>query len=492
MASPTDATLLALAAASRTAARLAETRTLHAFIRHAWPILEPAVPFQDGWHIRALCDHLEAVSTKQLGDVLINLPPGCMKSLLSSVFWPCWVWRKRPETRWLFASYSEVLSVRDSLQRRKLLNSDWYRRGWPYRLTFGDNRQTRYGNSARGWMLATSIGGAGTGEHPDFVVVDDPHTAEGAESAVGRETVRRWWENTILARGMVRDVRRVVVMQRLHRQDLSGHLLSTGGFTHICLPMEYEGPERMVPTPLAWTDPREAHGQLLWPAGFSEAEVRRLKESFTPARYACQIQQRPPDQDVGAEFPASYFGESIWFDDWPPPETHVLRVMSLDPSTGRGEHCDYSAFVLALRDTEGRTWIEADLDRRDVTQLSTRAAALAEAFRPTVLGVEANGFQCLLREPLQQALHQAGLGVDLCEVRATTNKVLRIRSLSPHLARGHLRFRRTPGTQLLVEQLRAFPNAPHDDGPDALEQALSLIEQRSSPRPEIEIDWVGA
>jgi predicted phage terminase large subunit-like protein len=256
--------------------------------------------------------------------------------------------------------------------------------------------------------------------------------------------------------------------------------------------MEYEGPERMPPTPLDWKDPRETHGQLLWPDGFSETEVRRLKESFTPARYACQIQQRPPEQDVDAEFPASYFGESIWFDDWPPAETHVLRVMSLDPSTGRGEHCDYSAFVLALRDTEGRTWIEADLDRRDVTQLSTRAVALAEAFRPIVFGVETNGFQYLLREPLQQALDHAGLRVDLCEVRTTTSKVLRIRSLSLHLARSHLRFRRTRGTELLVDQLRAFPSASHDDGPDALEQALRLIDERSSPRPEIEIDWAGA
>jgi predicted phage terminase large subunit-like protein len=275
--------------------REAAEQSLHEFVRQAWSIVEPDREFRDNWHVRAICEHLEATARGEINKLLINVPPGCMKSLLTCVFWPCWVWATRPETRWLFASYSSVLSVRDSLKRRAIIESRWFRNNWGRRCKMaGDqNRKTRFENTARGWMMATQVQGAGTGEHPDFAVCDDPHSAQQADSDVQRQAAIDWWDGTISTRGISRGVRQVIIMQRLHKKDLSSHVLSQSGWTHICLPMEYE-PGRMPPTPLGWTDTRTEPGELLWPALFHRDSVEQLK-LVLGRRAAGQLQQRPTD-----------------------------------------------------------------------------------------------------------------------------------------------------------------------------------------------------
>ena len=97
-------------------------RSLSAFVREAWPVLEPGTPFVSNWHIDAICDHLEAITAGELNRLIVNIPPRHMKSLAVTVFWPCWEWLTRPETRWLFASYAQGLSTRDSLKCRRLIS----------------------------------------------------------------------------------------------------------------------------------------------------------------------------------------------------------------------------------------------------------------------------------------------------------------------------------------------------------------------------------
>ena len=105
-------------------------RTLHEFVVQAWPLLEPATPFVEGMHVRAVCEHLQAVAQGRLRHLIINIPPGHAKSLLTAVFWPAWVWIDHPEARWLFSSYREPLATRDSVKCRRLIESDWYQERW--------------------------------------------------------------------------------------------------------------------------------------------------------------------------------------------------------------------------------------------------------------------------------------------------------------------------------------------------------------------------
>jgi hypothetical protein len=169
------------------------TRSLKEFVRQAWAIVEPSTPFVPGWHIDAIVEHLEAVTSGQIRNLLINVPPRHMKSLLVSVFWPAWEWIRWPERRWLYSSYGAQLSIRDSVQCRRLIESPWYQARWGDRfaLTSDQNTKGRFDNDRSGYRLSTSVGGAVTGEGGDRIVCDDPNNVNEVESDSVRKTVQR-------------------------------------------------------------------------------------------------------------------------------------------------------------------------------------------------------------------------------------------------------------------------------------------------------------
>jgi hypothetical protein len=214
-------------------------RSLREFVCLAWEIVEPSTPFVPGWHIDAIIEHLEAVTRGQIRNLLINVPPRHMKSLLVSVFWPAWEWIRFPERRWLYSSYAASLSTRDSVKCRRLIESPWYQRlfGSIFTLTSDQNTKGRFDNNRSGYRLSTSVGGAVTGEGGDRIVCDDPHNVQEADSDSVRKGTLDWWDMVMSTRmNDPKTSSKVLVMQRCHQQDLSGHLLEQGGIEHLCLP----------------------------------------------------------------------------------------------------------------------------------------------------------------------------------------------------------------------------------------------------------------
>lgn len=328
-----------------------ECRTLHGYVRHAWPHVESA-PFIDSWHIGCMAEHLLAVTAGQIQNLLINIPPGCSKSLMTCVMWPTWEWRLDPSVRWFFSSYDQQLATRDSVKCRTLVASPWYARTWG-RIAFkkDQDQKTYYETVRGGYRLATSIGGHGTGEHPDRIVVDDPHNVRKAESETDRQNVVDWWDLTMPTRGLSRGARRVVIMQRLHHRDLSGHILaSKGDFVHLCLPMRYE-PRRMTVTPLGFTDPRTAEGELLTPRQFPEEAVAKLEKSLGPYGVAGQLQQRPQPRGGGL-FKPQYFARRARA-----APREAVRVRYIDRAATADSGC-YTAMVLMARTPDGTLYVE--------------------------------------------------------------------------------------------------------------------------------------
>ncbi len=172
------------------------SRSLREFVRQAWHIVEPSTPYVPGWHIDAMADHLEAVTRGEIRKLLINIPPRHMKSLLVSVFWPAWEWTRYPERRWLYSSYGQHLSIRDSVKCRRLIESPWYQSRWGhlFLLTGDQNTKSRFDNNRSGYRLSTSVDGAATGEGGDRVVCDDPHNIKEAESDARRKATLDWWD----------------------------------------------------------------------------------------------------------------------------------------------------------------------------------------------------------------------------------------------------------------------------------------------------------
>ena len=275
-------------------------RSLIEFTRQCWSIIEPGTQFVDNWHLHAIADHLEALSNGEIQNLLINIPPGCCKSILVSVAFPAWEWTKNPELRYLGASYGSDLAIRDAAKCRDIIMSPWYQERWPQVcVRKGSDQKTKYELTSGGWRMATSVGGRATGEHPDRKIVDDPHSAAQADSDTERNSGLVWFDRTLSTRGESRKARTVVVKQRLHENDLSGHILadSTSDYVHLCLPMEYDGQRHK--TKIGWEDPRTMRGSLLWPEMFPAESVKRLKKRLGSYGAAGQLQQRPAPEGGG-------------------------------------------------------------------------------------------------------------------------------------------------------------------------------------------------
>ena len=268
---------------------------LSVYIRQAWHVLEPGTDYVHGWHIDAIAEHLEAVTCGEILRLIINIPPRFMKSLAVSVFWPTWIWTFRPGARFLFASYVQVLSTRDSVKSRRLIQSGWYQERWGdrFKLVGDQNEKTRYENDSTGVRLSTSVG-TGTGEGGDFRVLDDPHNQEDVYSDKIRQSDLEWWRQTWSTRANdPKKSSEVIVMQRLHERDLTGYALAeVGGYEHLCLPMRFER-DRACVTSIGWSDPRREEGELLWPDRMNAEDLMPLAKRLGVYGVAGQHQQRP-------------------------------------------------------------------------------------------------------------------------------------------------------------------------------------------------------
>lgn len=280
--------------------RLAES-SLFEFMKQAWPIIEPGIDFKSNWHLEAICEHLEAMADDEIQNLVINIPPGFSKSIICGVMFPSWLWMTNPGERFLSASYGEDLSVRDAMKTRDVITSDWFKRNWPQvQIAKGQDQKTYFATTEGGWRLATSVGGRATGLHPNWKLVDDAHSAAQAASDAERQRALDWFTGTLATRGVSRGAKTIVVMQRLHEQDVTGLILDRFGneYEHLCLPMRYEHNNRR-PTKLGFTDPRSVEGALLWPELFPEKVVRQLESALGDYGTSGQMQQRPAPSGGG-------------------------------------------------------------------------------------------------------------------------------------------------------------------------------------------------
>ena len=222
-------------------------------------------------------------------------------SLAVSVFFPCWIWTKKPEKRMLFSSYSSDLSERDGDKCTTLINSSWYKENWGDTFSLIKETSNKIENSKMGYRISTSVGGMTTGEGGDLIVVDDPHNAKEISSEIKRLAVLRWWDEAMSTRlNNQRTGAKIIVMQRLHEKDLSGHVLAKDeSYVHLCLPARYEMNAERTRTPLEFKDPRSKEGEILWPDKITDEDLKRLESDLGEYARAGQLQQRPSPRGGG-------------------------------------------------------------------------------------------------------------------------------------------------------------------------------------------------
>lgn len=329
-------------------------------------------------------------------------------STLVSVLWPAWEWANNASIRWFLASYDQRLSTRDSVKCRALLTSKWFQDRWPNKVVFrGDQDQkTYYETIAGGYRLATSVGGHGTGEHPDRIVIDDPTDVKGGASMADMQSVRDWWDLTMTTRGVSRGVRRVGIMQRISEDDFTAHVIQQGGWVHICLPMRFEK-ARMVPTPLGWTDPRIIEGELLTPKQFPESAVKQMEKILGVYGSTGQLQQRPTPKG-GAKF------KSTWFRRWErgigpgewrllpepgssspakfigPSNRFKLIFQVVDPAASEKTTADFTVIGTFGITTENElVWLDCERFQKEIPEIIPLMEIAYKKWNPAYVAVEA-------------------------------------------------------------------------------------------------------
>ena len=485
--------------------------SLALFLRGAWPYIDSA-QYTEGWHLDAIAEHLEAVTRGELRRLVINVPPRSSKSSLVSAAWPAWTWAQPepsptsgPGVQFLYASHSYRLSVRDSLKTRRIIESPWYQQRWRrrFKLAGDQNAKQKFENDKNGYRLATSVGGGLTGDGGQIIVVDDPVDASEACSEAIIESTLNWWDEAMSTR--LNDPKTgayVIIMQRLHERDLTGHVLSknVGDWCHLMLPMRYEHDRRCV-TQLGWSDPRTRDGELLCPSRFGESEVAELERTLGPYGAAGQLQQRPEPRGGGLI-------KRAYWKNWEPDDGRFPSVdyvvASLDPAFTKNEINDPSGFTVwgAFMDPTGqrsaillhawRKWLEihgpeqprlqgeTDADYRARTKndwgLCEWLADGCRHFKVDCLLIEAKASGHTVAQEMHRLHGDEPWSVHLIDPKSL-DKIARIQRVQPIFSAGQVWAPDRKYATMVIDELASFPNGEHDDLADSVSQALWHMRQ---------------
>jgi predicted phage terminase large subunit-like protein len=480
------------------------------FVRRFWSILEPETKLVEGWVLYAICEHLEAVTFGKITRLLINVPPGSMKSLMTQVFWPAWEWGPMgmPHLRYVSFSYSSGLTERDNTKFRKLVMHDKYRELWGDKFNLEKEGEIKITNDKTGSKFASSVKGIGTGERGDRVVIDDPHDVHKSESDIIRTDTVRWFRETITDRlNNLDDSAIIIIMQRVHQLDISGFILEQGWpYCHLMVPMEFETGREPYNT-IGWADPRTEDGDLAWPERFSPEAVANIEREKGSFAYAGQYQQRPAPRGGGIikrEHWRPYTAEECprFGVPWPKLPVMSYTVLSLDTAQTEKKQNDPSAAVIlgVCRDQWGNRrlilmWAWAE--RLELYDLIKKVEETCKKFKVNRVLIEdkASGHP-VAQELRRRARHiadslahnpktqdRADFGVQL--VNPEGDKVARAYAVqnlfecgliyAPAEGTGNGDYLFKDWAEKVITELAELPKGQHDDLADAMTQALEYL-----------------
>ncbi len=430
------------------------------FLRRALMSTAPGVQYEHNWHIDAIAEYLRACESGAVQRLIINLPPRMLKSTLISVAWPAWLLAKNPSERIMVASYAQSLAIKHSTDCRVVMQAEWYRRIFPHtQLSHDQNEKEKFVTTARGHRIAVSVGGAAIGEGGNFLIIDDPLNPLQASQYTQREAANRWFDHTFATR--LDDKRRgaiVVVMQRLHAQDLSGYLLAKGGWEHLCLPAI--APQKTVIAVGDFSYERK-HGEVLHAQREPAEILERTRLELGNANFSAQYQQQP----LSAE---SQLVKPHWFARFGK-VAEGMYVQSWDTAMKAGATHDASACATFVMKDGMHQLVDMLEVRLEYPALKRLIVSHAARFCPEVILMEDKASGQSLLQDLRQ---ETDLPLRACMPKG--DKISRLVRVSPLLEAGKVALpQRAPWLMAFEQQLFNFPNHGHDDMVDAFSQYLN-------------------
>jgi predicted phage terminase large subunit-like protein len=485
--------------------------SLSQFVHVSWEHLEPETPYQHNWHVDAICEHLEAVSRGQIKRLQVWVPPQSMKSRLVSILWPAWEWTFAPGTKYWTASYDNHLAGNLASVSYNLMNSTWYQERWGDKFRFTRDAEHFFSNNRGGHRLATSPESKGTGYHGHRIILDDALRAQQDVSKVDLQKVNDWYDGTVTSRGLGRDHARILVMQRLHQEDIAAHLLELEDWVVLALPEEYwpghpyawRGSRKNLPeemeesegSTLGAGDPRTEEDELLWeerrPRSLVEAQKSGLKY-----RASGQLQQWPTPRE-GQLLKRNwwrFYDPAILADAKRRPRCNAV-VQTIDTPLKDKESNDFVA--MQVWGVKGADRYLIDLRKGHMNYSQAKRAAIEQAQYARRLYprtahyilIENAGYGVELIIDLKRVL----TGVTKVSPTQDGDKIMRAEAASSDLESGNcwlpgigggadetLGPAKTASADVtdFINNLAIFPNGAHDDDVDAWSQCMNWLRSR--------------
>jgi predicted phage terminase large subunit-like protein len=450
---------------------------LYAFIRASFPIVSGGRQFLPNWHVEAMSYELSEVMRGRSRRLIITVPPRSLKSICASVALPAFALGHDPSRRIICVSYSEGLARKHANDCRALMRSDLYRRIFPAaRISPAKDTETEVMTTARGSRLATSVGGTLTGRGGNLLIIDDPLKPQDAHSESARESLKQWYSNTLLSRldhkteGSI-----IIVMQRLHPEDLVGHLLEQEGWRHLNLPAIAE--EDTIVRLGQNRSHRRLLGDLLHPERESQVALDELKASMGSMEFAAQYQQTPVP--IGGNLIKWSWFKS--YDTPPTPQSGDEIIVSWDTALSSSQLADYSACVVLL--ARGETIYIVDVLRARLEYPDLKRAVLEQHNRwrdvasNYALLIEKKGSGLSLIQDLYRE------GIYAIAVDPNGDKIMRMAAQTAPIEAGAVHVpTHAPWLDEFKKEVLSFPFSKHDDQIDALSQALQRAFAPGPPR----------
>src|SRR5882724_12071800 len=431
--------------------------------------LNPQAAFLPNWHIEVIAAKLAAVRAGKIRRLIINLPPRHLKSLLASTAFPAWCLGHDPSAQILCVSYAQELADKLARDCRSIMMSPWYRWIFPTRLAPHRQAVQEFITTRQGYRLATSTGGVLTGRGADIILIDDPLKPEEALSAAQRKSANDWFDHTLYSR--LNDKRRdaiVIIMQRLHEDDLIGHVLAQEPWELVRFPAIAETDEvHRIDTiwgPRTFT---RRPGEALHPDREPLDTLDRIRRTIGEYNFAGQYQQSPAPLGGGLV-------KAEWFKRYRPnelPERFDRIVQSWDTANKATELSNFSVCT---------TWGIAGKDlyllhvlrkRMEYPELKRAVCAQAEAFNASVVLIEdkASGTQ-LIQELVELGLHAA------TRYQPQADKIMRMHAQTAMIENGFVHLPKEAGWRAeYLHELTVFPNGKYDDQVDSTAQLLDWL-----------------
>jgi predicted phage terminase large subunit-like protein len=439
---------------------------LYPFVMKAFATVSPGEPFLPNWHLEAICHHLELVRQGKIRRLRIEVPPRSLKSVCASVAFPAFLLGHDPTMKIITASYSADLAAKHAGDCRAVMQAPWYKDLFPRtRISLSKNQEANYEMTARGYRYATSVGGTLTGRGGNLIIIDDPLKPEDAMSEVKREAVNGWYSRTLLSRlnNKAKDAI-ILVQQRLHMDDLAGHVDALDDWVTLRLPAIAEE-DAQIPIGPGKVYERKA-GEILHPQREPLAILEGLKLALGSTTFSAQYQQCPVPSD----------GEVVkwgWFRRYaaPPGAASMTIHQSWDTASKAGEHHDFSVCTTWGASGDDLYLLDIDRARRDFPSLKQRIVELARQWNARTILIEDKGSGTSLIQQLRTEHHGVPYPTAFLP---RDDKLTRLHAQSARIEAGHVFLpERAAWLEDLRTELAAFPQSRHDDQVDSISQFLA-------------------